>query len=158
KGCLLTHRIVARSAANYAGHYGVTAADSFWVPLPLYHVAGIVPLLTIFSEGGRFLSLRHFDPGAALEQIAAWRPTVGLPSHVTTVQDLMDHPAFPATDFSCFRWMNTSPSVQPKELREAWAQAMPHVAQIGTYGMTEGVGPVTGHRLDDPADWCARGL
>lgn len=158
KGCLLTHAIVAGSAVNYANHYGVVAGDTFWVPLPIHHVAGIIPLLAIFSAGGSFLTLRHFDPGAALALIEEWRPTCGLPSYVTIVQDLMDHPRFAETDFSCFRWMNTSPSVQPEELREAWASAMPMVAQVGTYGMTEGVGPVTGHRIDDPADWCARGL
>jgi fatty-acyl-CoA synthase len=158
KGCLLTHEIVARSAANYAGHYALAAGDSFWCPLPIYHVAGIIPLLAIFSAGGAFLTLRRFEAGEALALVSAWRPTAGLPSYVTIVQDLMDHPQFGATDFSCFRWMNTSPSVQPKALRDAWARAMPGVAQLGTYGMTEGVGPVTGHRIEDPAEWCARGL
>ena len=158
KGCLLTHEIAARSARAYAKQYSVTAADSFWCPLPIHHVAGIIPLLAIFSVGGGFLTLRHFDPGEALELVAKWRPTCGLPSYVTIVQDLMDHARFADTDFSCFRWMNTSPSVQPGALRTKWAATMPTVAQVGTYGMTEGVGPVTGHRVGDAPEWCARGL
>jgi fatty-acyl-CoA synthase len=158
KGCLLTHRIVAGSAANYARHYGLGHADSFWCPLPIYHVAGIVPMLAIFSAGGAFLTLRRFDAGDALDQVTRWRPTAGLPSYVTIVQDLMEHPRFADTDFSCFRWMNTSPSVQPKDLRERWSRAMPAVSQLGTYGMSEGVGPVTGHNIGDPSAWCAQGL
>jgi fatty-acyl-CoA synthase len=158
KGCLLTHEIVARSAAAYAEHYSVTSEDSFWCPLPIFHVAGIIPLLAIFSAGGAFLTLRHFDADDALSLVADWRPTCGLPSYVTIVQDLMGHPRFAGTDFGCFRWMNTSPSVQPPALRRGWAQAMPAVAQVGTYGMTEGVGPVTGHCVGDPPRWCNKGL
>ena len=64
KGCLLTHEALVRHGANVAAtRFDLTADDSFWDPLPLFHIGGIVPMLGCFSAGAKFCHAGHFDAG-----------------------------------------------------------------------------------------------
>jgi fatty-acyl-CoA synthase len=66
KGCLLTHEALVRHGGNVARtRFHLTQEDSFWDPLPLFHIGGIVPMLGAFSVGAKFCHAGHFEPDEA---------------------------------------------------------------------------------------------
>ncbi|MEM9170879.1 MAG: AMP-binding protein, partial [Pseudomonadota bacterium] len=150
KGCMIPHSaIVSNSRALGRNRYEMTAADRFWSPLPIFHIAGILPMVAVFDVGGAYLTIPHFEAGLALEMLERERATMTYPSFVTIMQDLINHPSFPQTDLSRVRLMNSNLGVQPAAIKDAICKAMPHTIQVGTYGLTEASGTVTTSRLSD---------
>jgi acyl-CoA synthetase (AMP-forming)/AMP-acid ligase II len=149
KGCLISHRGMTANSRNLGRRYQVTARDRVWSPLPLFHIAGILPMTMIIDAGGAYLTVPHFDAGVALRMLERERATVAYPSFVTIMQDLIGHPAFKDTDLKTLRLMNSNFAVQPAWIKEAMVKAMPHVVHVGTYGLTEAAGTICTSRLDD---------
>lgn len=150
KGCLIPHRaIVSNSRALGRRRYELTHEDRFWSPLPIFHIAGILPLVAVFDVHGAYLTIPHFDAGLALRMLEKERATATYPSFVTIMQDLINHPDFPRTDLSLVRLMNSNLAVQPETIKHAILKAMPHAIQVGTYGLTEASGTVCTSRLTD---------
>lgn len=150
KGCMIPHSaIVSNSRALGRRRYELTEADRFWSPLPIFHIAGILPLVAVLDVGGAYLTIPHFEAGLALRMLESERATAAYPSFVTIMQDLINHPNFPKTDLSRLRVMNSNLGVQPQAIKEAILKAMPHTIQVGTYGLTEASGTVTTSRLSD---------
>ena len=150
KGALIAHRAQVANSRNLGRRYQCSAADKVWSPLPIFHIAGILPMVMILDLGGTYMTVPHFDPAVALEMLGREGATIAYPSFVTIMQDLISHPAFAATDLSRLRVMNSNFAVQPAWIRDAVAKAMPHTIQVGTYGLTEAAGTVSTSRLDDP--------
>jgi len=150
KGCMIPHSaITSNSRALGRYRYALTENDRFWSPLPIFHIAGILPMVAVFDVGGAYLTIPHFDAGLALEMLERERATATYPSFVTIMQDLINHPNFPSTDLSRVRLMNSNLGVQPAAIKDAICKAMPHTIQVGTYGLTEASGTVTTSRLSD---------
>lgn len=150
KGCMIPHSaIVSNSRALGRYRYEMTKEDRFWSPLPIFHIAGILPMVAVFDVGGAYLTIPHFEPGLALEMLERERATMTYPSFVTIMQDLITHKNFPNTDLSRVRLMNSNLGVQPPEIKDAIVSAMPHTIQVGTYGLTEASGTVCTSRLTD---------
>ena len=152
KGCLIKQKAICGNSANLARRYRLTAQDRFWSPLPIFHIAGILPLVAIMGVGGAYLTIPHFEAGMALDMLAAERATATFPCFVTIMQDLISHPKFATTDLSRVTLMNANFAVQPPAIREAMLKAMPHAIYVGTYGLTEGSGTICTSRLDDPLE------
>ena len=150
KGCMIPHSaIVSNSRALGRYRYKMTAEDRFWSPLPIFHIAGILPMVAVFDVGGAYLTIPHFEAGMALKMLEKERATMTYPSFVTIMQDLINHPDFPNTDLSRIRLMNSNLGVQPPAIKEAICKAMPQTIQVGTYGLTEASGTVCTSRLTD---------
>jgi acyl-CoA synthetase (AMP-forming)/AMP-acid ligase II len=149
KGALISHRGIIGNSRNLGVRYRVTAEDKVWSPLPIFHIAGILPLTMVLDAGGAYLTVPHFDAGTALAMLGREGATVAYPSFVTIMQDLITHPSFPTTDLSKLRLMNSNFAVQPAWIREAMTRAMPHTVQVGTYGLTEGAGTICTSHIDD---------
>lgn len=154
KGALISHRAQISNSRSLGVRYDVTADDKVWSPLPIFHIAGILPMTMILDLGGPYMTVPHFDAGVALAMIGREGATIAYPSFVTIMQDLISHPTFTSTDLSKLRVMNSNFAVQPAWIRDAVCAAMPHTIQVGTYGLTEGAGTVTTSRLTD--DWSLR--
>jgi len=154
KGALISHRAQIGNSRALGVRYEVTAADKVWSPLPIFHIAGILPMTMILDAGGAYMTVSHFDAGVALEMLGREAATIAYPSFVTIMQDLISHPTFHTTDLGKLRVMNSNFGVQPAWIRDAVCAAMPHTIQVGTYGLTEGAGTVTTSRLGD--DWALR--
>jgi acyl-CoA synthetase (AMP-forming)/AMP-acid ligase II len=150
KGCLITHRGMIGNARNLGRRYGIGAGDRFWSPLPSFHIAGILPLVAALDAGAAYLTQPTFDAGVALDLLERERATHAYPCFVTIMQDLINHPRFASADLSRVRLMNSNLAVQPPWIAEAIARAMPGAAQVGTYGLTEGIGTICTSRPDDP--------
>ncbi len=149
KGAMIPHRAIVCNSRNLGIRYRISGHDKVWSPLPIFHIAGILPMVMVLDAGGAYLTVPFFDPGPALAMLGREGATVAYPSFVTIMQDLITHPAFKSTDLSKLRLMNSNFAVQPAWIREAMVAAMPHTVQVGTYGMTEAAGSVTTSRIDD---------
>lgn len=149
KGAMIAHRAQVANSRNLGVRYECTSQDKVWSPLPIFHIAGILPMTMILDLGGAYMTIPHFDAGVGLAMLGREGGTIAYPSFVTIMQDLITHPDFPATDLSKLRVMNSNFAVQPEWIKLAVAKAMPHTIQVGTYGLTEGAGTVSTSRLTD---------
>lgn len=149
KGALISHRAQVGNSRNLGRRYQVTSADRVWSPLPIFHIAGILPMVMILDRGGAYMTIPFFEAGTALKMLGEERATIAYPSFVTIMQDLITHPNFKDTDLSSLRLMNSNFAVQPAWIKDAVIAAMPHTVQVGTYGLTEGAGTVTTSHLDN---------
>ena len=143
KGCLITHEAQVRNSIALGRHrYRLTHADKLWSPLPMFHIASVLPMLAIFDVGGTYLTMGYFDPGVALRMLTEHEVTATYPSFVTIMQGLIYHPDFATTDLSRIRLMNSNFAVQPPSVAEPIMKAMPGALQVGSFGMTEAAGTV----------------
>ena len=155
KGCLIRNRGIIGNGRNLGRRYAIGMGDRFWSPLPIFHIAGILPMVSIVDAGGAYLTIPNFDAGLALEMLEREKATHAYPCFVTIMQDLIAHPRFTTTDLSSVRLMNANFAVQPDAIRDAMSAAMPHTIMVGTYGLTEGSGTICTSRTTD--SWQARG-
>jgi fatty-acyl-CoA synthase/long-chain acyl-CoA synthetase len=143
KGCLITHEAMVRNSIALGRHrYRLTHDDRMWSPLPMFHIAAVLPMLAIFDVGGTYLTMGYFDAGIALDMLQKYRVTALYPSFVTIMQGLVYHPTFRDTDLSRVKLMNSNFAVQPPGVAEPIMQAMPQALQVGSFGMTEAAGTV----------------
>jgi fatty-acyl-CoA synthase/long-chain acyl-CoA synthetase len=151
KGCLITHEAQVRNSIALGRHrYRLTHDDSLWSPLPMFHIAAVLPMLAIFDVGGTFLTMGFFDPGVALRMLEEYKVTATYPCFVTIMQGLIYHPDFAQRDLTGIRVMNSNFAVQPAGVAGPIMKAMPDAIQVGTYGMTETSGTVSTGSPDDP--------
>jgi fatty-acyl-CoA synthase len=143
KGCLITHEAQVRNSIALGRHrYRLTHDDRLWSPLPMFHIASVLPMLAIFDVGGTYLTMSYFDPGVALDMLERHAVTATYPSFVTFMQGLIYHPNFARTNLSRVKLMNSNLAVQPATVAESIMRAMPQALQVGSFGMTETAGTV----------------
>jgi fatty-acyl-CoA synthase/long-chain acyl-CoA synthetase len=143
KGCLITHEAQVRNSIALGRHrYCLTREDRLWSPLPMFHIAAVLPMLATFDVGGTYLTMDHFDAGVALAMLEKHKVTVTYPCFVTIMQGLIYHPDFPKRDLTSIRLMNSNFAVQPPGVAEPIMKAMPAAVQVGSFGMTETSGTV----------------
>ena len=148
KGCMISHEAIVRTSAALAERYELGGEDSFWSPLPMFHIAAILPLAAIFSQGGTYVTTQYFDAGEALRMMEEEQVTATYPCFWTIMSDLVDHPDFDKTDLTRIKLMNANFAVQPPEIGDKMKKALPNAVFVGTFGMTETAGTVTTSRLD----------
>ncbi len=89
KGCLITHEAMVRNSIALGRHrYRLTHDDRMWSPLPMFHIAAVLPMLAIFDVGGTYLTMGYFDAGVALKMLEKYKVTALYPSFVTIMQGL----------------------------------------------------------------------
>ena len=143
KGCLITHESMVRNSIALGRHrYRLTHDDRMWSPLPMFHIAAVLPMLAIFDVGGTYCTMGYFDAGVALQMLEKYRVTAMYPSFVTIMQGLVYHPSFADVDLSRVKLMNSNFAVQPPGVAEPIMAAMPQALQVGSFGMTEAAGTV----------------
>lgn len=144
-GAMLTHEALVGHWSLVGRRWGMRPDDIFWVPVPIFHIAGIGPLVSIMAHGGTFLTDSYFDAGRGLAEIERHRATLLYPTYPPLTESLIAHPDLARRDLSSVRlWLNVAP---PDVLRRM-GEALPQAVQLTTYGSTEG-GPVT---LSSPED------
>jgi len=148
KGCMISHESIVRNSAALADRYELTGEDSFWSPLPIFHIAAILPLAAIFAKGGTYVTTGYFKAGEALQMIEEENVTATYPCFWTIMSDLVDHPDFEKRDLSRVKLMNANFAVQPPEIGRKMKKALPNAIFVGTFGMTETAGTVSTSRLD----------
>ncbi|NKB39084.1 MAG: AMP-binding protein [Gammaproteobacteria bacterium] len=149
KGCMISHESIIRNSAALGQRYQLGSEDSFWAPLPMFHIAAILPLVTIFDAGGTYVTTPHFEAGEALRMLEEEKVSATYPSFWTIMSDLINHPDFATRDLSSIKMMNANFGVQPPIVGESMEKAMPDTIFVGTFGMTEAAGTVSTSKLDD---------
>ena len=153
KGCLLSHEAIVREANNLGqNRWEFNETDRVWSPLPLFHVAALLAMLSGVDAGGTFYGLPHFDAGESLKQIGENKVTFLFLPFVTFHQAMIAHPDFERTDMSAIRSMNSCFAAMPESLGKIYAKKVPHTLQFGTFGMTEASGIVATGGYDMPPE------
>lgn len=148
KGCRLSHEAVVRSALGMNRRLGITGEDIMWNALPMFHMASVLPLLSLVWSGGCFLSDVHFDAGRALAQIRTGRATVLYPAFPAIMADLLNHPEFAAQRLDSVRLVS---NVAPPDTLRANMRVLPRALHVSAYGMTEASG-ISCHGAPDEDD------
>lgn len=150
KGCPLSHALLVRNGINMnRERYFLNPQDVFWAPLPMFHMAAILPFLACLDAGAAMSSMTHVDPGTALEMLGRDRVTVAFPSFPTVTNALITHPTFASTDLSQLRRIN---NVAPEEMLRRFQDAFPQAVQTGAYGLTEAGGVIAYNHPDESLD------
>lgn len=150
KGCLLSHEALVRTGV-VAGRtkFRLTREDRFWDPLPMFHMSAILPLIGLFDVGAAFLSMRHFEAGAALRMLEDERATVCYSTFPAIAQALLEHPDYTPGRLARIRLTN---NVAPPDTLRAMQARMPQAVQISAYGCTECSGVTAFGDIDDTAE------
>ncbi len=148
KGCMISHEAMVRNSMALADRYELGPEDSFWSPLPMFHIAAILPLAASAARGSTYVTTPHFKAGEALEMLESEKVTCTYPCFWTIMGDLVNHEDFEKRDLSRIRLMNANFAVQPAVVGETMEKAMPDTVYVGTFGMTETAGTVTTSALD----------
>ncbi|MGE3145865.1 MAG: class I adenylate-forming enzyme family protein [Pseudorhodoplanes sp.] len=135
KGAVLRQEALIWNAAMSQHMHALTPEDHILTVLPLFHVGGLNIQTTPALQLGATVTLHpRFAPEETLAAIAADRPTltVLVPA---TIQALVAHPQFVATDLSSLRALTTGSTQVPVPLIEAVERRGISVLQV--YGSTE---------------------
>ena len=150
KGCPLSHGLLVRNGVNMnRERYFLTETDVFWAPLPMFHMAAILPFLACIDAGAAMASMTHVEAGAALHMMERDRVSVAFPSFPTVTNELINHPSFADTDLSALRRIN---NVAPEEMLRRFQSAFPQAVQTGAYGLTEAGGVIAFNHPEESLD------
>jgi fatty-acyl-CoA synthase len=146
RGAILAHESLVRSWTEIGRVYSLTESDRVWVPCPMFHLAGIGPVMMCAESGAALLSDTFFSAKRGLALLERERATVLYSAYPPITQGILAHPDFAAAKLTSARAMlNVAP---PDTLRQMQA-ALPQVTQLSLYGLTEGGGPIANNRMDD---------
>jgi len=147
KGCPLSHEALVRNGINMnRQRYFLTPEDRFWAPLPMFHMASILPLVCCVDAGAAMLSMNRVEPGPALAMMGQHKVSVAFPSFPTVTNDLINHADFETTDLSHLRRIN---NVAPVAMLRRFQNAFPQAVQTGAYGLTEAAGVIAFNHPDE---------
>ena len=147
KGCPLSHEVLVRTGINMnRERYFLTDADRFWVPLPMFHMSSILPLMCCLDAGAAMQSMTYFEAGAALEMMERDVTTLAFPAFPTITNELINHPDFKTRDLSQIRRIN---NVAPPDVLRKFQDAFPQAVQTGAYGLTETGGVISFNHPDE---------
>ncbi len=135
KGAVLSQSALIWNGFNSIHAHDLSQSDHVLSALPLFHVGGLNnQTLPALLAGATVTLHRRFDAALWLSDVAARKPTLSL-LVPATIQAVISHPAWAATDLSSLRMLNAGSMVVPDSLIRAFhARGVP-VGQI--YGCTE---------------------
>jgi len=147
KGCLISHESLIRTGRIFGvERFPTRHGDRVWDPLPLFHLASILPFNGCLETGATYIGMEHFDAGEALNLLESERCTCAFPAFDLIWIAVQDHARFAQTDLSRIRLVNVNGV--PEKLA-MMAAKMPWLTQISPYGATEGGGVMALSHLDD---------
>jgi len=141
KGAMLTHLNLVSNALAFAAWIRGSAADTFLVALPLFHIYGMTTSMNVpVSLAAKMVMLPRFDPASALEPIQRHRVTVfcGVP---TMYSVLLNNPQLGKFDLTSIRVCISGASPLPPQVQKKFMQITGGFLAEG-YGLTE-ASPVT---------------
>lgn len=140
KGCLLPNRCLLVTADLVANLFSIGDRDSWWCPLPMFHIGGLLFMSVCLSVGGKFIGMTHFDCDGAFDQFEREKPTVLYPLFPTIALPIIEHPRFGTTSFEAVKYVF---DVGPPEIQHRLQNAFPTALLLSAFGMTETTGIVT---------------
>jgi len=148
KGAMLTHSNVCRNAITTGEVMGVRPKDRYFVPLPLFHVFGLVlGCLTPLAFGASVVLEALFDPERAIETMERHRCTMNFGVPAMFIMEL-EEIRKGERDLSSLRSGIMGGAPCPIEVVRATMEEMGCNVCIG-YGITETSPLITLTRFDD---------
>lgn len=147
KGVVLTNRNVIHAAMVYQRLMGTSTLDRCLIPIPIYHVTGLIALLIQFVYVGATTYLhRVFDARRVLACVRDEKITYlhGSPTSFAELLPLRDE--FP--ELPSVRCMLSGSSYEPVSVMRRFHEWMPTATFQVVYGMTETASPALLFPLD----------
>ncbi|HKS51253.1 MAG TPA: AMP-binding protein, partial [Pseudonocardiaceae bacterium] len=136
KGVMLSHANLITSAlgALTTGTFG--AGGRFLAAAPMFHMGGLIPILSAFITGGTHVAVPRFDPVAVMRAIECHRvtDTVLIP---IMIQLLVDHPQCAEHDLSSLQRLVYGGSPISVAVLDRARKALPQTDFAQLYGQTE---------------------
>lgn len=149
KGVVLKNYNIIHAAMIYQRLCGVTPEDKTIIPVPIYHITGLIALLGLFVyTGGTVYLYRRYDAERILECVEKNQITFmhGSPTVFGLLLDYQsEFPHLPS-----LRIMLCGSSYLPVEKMKKLHRWMPTVKLMTVYGMTETASPGTLFPYDTP--------
>src|SRR4029077_8080771 len=135
KGAVLRQEALVWNAVMSQHMHGMTAADHVLTVLPLFHVGEMNIQTTPALQLGATVTLHpRFTPDATLDALARDKPTLSV-LVPATMQAVIEHPRWAATDPRGLRALATGSTQVPQQLVDAFTARDVPVLQV--YGSTE---------------------
>jgi fatty-acyl-CoA synthase len=134
KGAVHRHGALVAEGELMAERMRLGDGDAFWTPLPFFHVGGIATLAGTIAAGVPSVQQAFFEPGEALDLLAAERCTVAFPAFETIWLAVLNHPRFAETDLSALRLVI---NVGVRTSLESMQARLPDAPQVSCTGSTE---------------------
>jgi fatty-acyl-CoA synthase len=90
KGVLVPEAAFTRRQAAIAQRLGIREHDRVFSPLPLFHIAGYIPLLSAFHARATYVTNRYFEPDAACATVARHQCRVAWSGFDTILRAMLD--------------------------------------------------------------------
>lgn len=139
KGCIIANRAILSNAWSIVDRFSLAEEDVWWCPLPMFHIGGILFVMTMLAAGGIYAGMSHFDADKAIDMLERHPPTVFYPLFPTITLPVIDHPRFDTLDHSKMRLMF---NLAPTDLQRKVQARVPHAPLCAAFGMTETAGTV----------------
>ena len=134
KGCMLTQESVFRTSLAMRNRLGLLTDERMWDPLPMFHMASILPMLSLFHDGGACLTDEKVDIDRAVIQIKQERATFLYPAFPAIMAELVNHPEMKLDQLDHVRLINNIGSAEAlRDNMRIW----PSATHISAFGMTE---------------------
>ena len=146
KGCELSQESVFKTSLAMRNRLNLRNDERIWDPLPMFHMAAILPMLSLFHDGGAYVTDERFDCDRAIEQIAQEAATFLYPAFPAIMSAIVKHPDFDLTAMRHVRLIN---NVAAAEALQNNMQIWPTATHISAYGMTELSGIASHTHPDD---------
>jgi long-chain acyl-CoA synthetase len=136
KGVMLSHRNLLANTTNWLIAAQQGPEDTYLVMAPLFHAAGSLAVLATVWTGGRQVLLPAFDPGAALDLIAAEQvtATLGVP---TMIAAMAEEQLVRPRQVGSLRSLSHGGSPIATEVVRRARAAFPSTELVHAYGTTE---------------------
>jgi fatty-acyl-CoA synthase len=139
KGCMIANRAILSNAWSIVDRFSLGEEDVWWCPLPMFHIGGILFVMTMLAARGLYAGMSHFDADKAIDMLERHPPTVFYPLFPTITLPVIDHPRFKTLDHSKMRLMF---NLAPTDLQRKVQASVPHAPLCAAFGMTETAGTV----------------
>jgi long-chain acyl-CoA synthetase len=136
KGVMLSHRNLAASALARIAVTPDLIDSVALVAMPLFHVAGLVRLLTHLYAGGRSVIMPQFRVDTLIDLIDN-EDITDLPLVPSMLQSLLDHPKFDPQRLRSLRRFSYGAAPIADALLERALGLLPNIRFSQAYGMTE---------------------
>lgn len=146
KGCVISGRALTASAAGVVAHFQIGPRDTWWCPLPMFHIGGILFMTVCLESGAHFVGMSRFQVDGALDQIESLHPTILYPLFPTITIPLIRHARFDGIPLDSIRLVV---SVATVPVQRDIQNRLPNAALVSAFGMTETCGIVTFNRTLD---------
>lgn len=139
KGAALSHGNLTVNAQRLKVIEDYDERDAVYTLAPVFHITGLLSLLSATATGASVVMNYRFEPETALETLTRTRPAY-MAGPATAYVALISHPKFSSDAFSSFKSLVSGGAPLPGPLVDKFEQVTGHYVVQG-YGLTETTGP-----------------